>query len=43
MIVYAPTIKRVEDTIEYLEEMENAAIPYHAKLEAATQQMTREQ
>ncbi|MGA7684629.1 MAG: RecQ family ATP-dependent DNA helicase [Terriglobales bacterium] len=42
VIVYAPTIKRVEDTIEYLEEMGIAAIPYHAKLEAATRRDNQE-
>jgi ATP-dependent DNA helicase RecQ len=42
VIVYAPTIKRVEDTIEYLEEMGIAAIPYHAKLEAATRRENQE-
>jgi ATP-dependent DNA helicase RecQ len=42
VIVYAPTIKRVEDTIEYLEEMGIPAIPYHAKLEAATRRENQE-
>ncbi|MGA9353252.1 MAG: RecQ family ATP-dependent DNA helicase [Terriglobales bacterium] len=42
VIVYAPTIKRVEETIEYLEEIGIAAIPYHAKLEAATRRENQE-
>ncbi len=35
VIVYAPTIRRVEETVEYLEETGLAAIPYHAKMEAS--------
>jgi len=31
VIVYAPTIRRVEETVEYLEEAGIPAIPYHAK------------
>ncbi len=42
VIVYAPTIKRVEETVEYLEEIGIAAIPYHAKLEAATRRENQE-
>ena len=34
VIVYSPTIKRVEETVEYLEECGIAAVPYHAKMEA---------
>ena len=33
VIVYSPTIRRVEETVEYLEENGIAAIPYHAKME----------
>ncbi|MGH9647835.1 MAG: RecQ family ATP-dependent DNA helicase, partial [Bryobacteraceae bacterium] len=42
VIVYAPTIKRVEETVEYLEECGIAAIPYHAKLEAAERRENQE-
>jgi ATP-dependent DNA helicase RecQ len=42
VIVYAPTIKRVEETVEYLEEIGIGAIPYHAKLEAATRRENQE-
>ncbi len=42
VIVYAPTIKRVEETVEYLEEIGIEAIPYHAKLEAATRRENQE-
>jgi ATP-dependent DNA helicase RecQ len=42
VIVYAPTIKRVEETVEYLEEIGIGAIPYHAKLEAGTRRDNQE-
>ena len=42
VIVYAPTIKRVEETVEYLEEIGIAAVPYHAKLEAAERRENQE-
>jgi ATP-dependent DNA helicase RecQ len=42
IIVYAPTIKRVEETVEYLEEMGIAAIPYHAKMEAPMRRQNQE-
>ena len=42
VIVYAPTIKRVEETVEYLEEIGIAAIPYHAKLEPAERRENQE-
>ena len=42
VIVYAPTIKRVEETVEYLEEIGIAAIPYHAKLEAGERRENQE-
>src|ERR1700704_5400866 len=35
VIVYSPTIRRVEETVEYLEEHRIPAIPYHAKMESA--------
>ena len=42
VIVYAPTIKRVEETVEYLEEIGIAAVAYHAKLEAGERRENQE-
>ncbi len=42
VIVYSPTIRRVEETVEYLEESEIAAIPYHAKMEAPMRRQNQE-
>jgi len=42
VIVYAPTILRVEETVEYLEENGIAAIPYHAKMEAPMRRQNQE-
>jgi ATP-dependent DNA helicase RecQ len=42
VIVYSPTIKRVEETVEYLEETGIAAIPYHAKMESPMRQQNQE-
>ncbi len=42
VIVYSPTIRRVEETVEYLEESGIAAIPYHAKMEASMRQQNQE-
>jgi ATP-dependent DNA helicase RecQ len=42
VIVYAPTIRRVEETVEFLEENGIAAIPYHAKMEAAMRRQNQE-
>ena len=42
VIVYSPTIKRVEETVEYLEESGIAAIPYHAKMEASQRRQNQE-
>ena len=42
LIVYAPTIRRVEETVEYLEENGIAAIPYHAKMEAPMRRQNQE-
>lgn len=42
VIVYAPTIRRVEETVEYLEENGIAAIPYHAKMEAPMRRRSQE-
>ncbi|MGA6986845.1 MAG: RecQ family ATP-dependent DNA helicase [Terriglobales bacterium] len=42
VIVYSPTIRRVEETVEYLEESGIAAIPYHAKMESPKRQQNQE-
>jgi ATP-dependent DNA helicase RecQ len=42
VIVYSPTIRRVEETVEYLEESGIAAIPYHAKMEASMRRQNQE-
>ncbi len=42
VIVYSPTIRRVEETVEYLEETGIAAIPYHAKMESSLRRQNQE-
>ena len=42
VIVYSPTIRRVEETVEYLEESGIAAIPYHAKMESPLRRQNQE-
>jgi ATP-dependent DNA helicase RecQ len=42
VIVYSPTIRRVEETVEYLEESGIAAIPYHGKMEAPMRRQNQE-
>jgi ATP-dependent DNA helicase RecQ len=42
VIVYSPTIRRVEETVEYLEESGIAAIPYHAKMESSMRRQSQE-
>src|SRR6202162_3898902 len=42
VIVYSPTIRRVEETVEYLEESGIAAISYHAKMEAPMRRQNQE-
>jgi ATP-dependent DNA helicase RecQ len=42
VIVYSPTIRRVEETVEYLEESGIAAIPYHAKMESSLRRQNQE-
>src|SRR5882757_7160116 len=42
VIVYAPTIARVTDTVERLQEEGIAAIPYHAKMEASVRRQNQE-
>jgi len=42
VIVYAPTIRRVEDTVETLLESGIPAIPYHAKMESAQRRENQE-
>jgi ATP-dependent DNA helicase RecQ len=42
VIVYSPTIRRVEETVDYLEENGIAAIPYHAKMDAPLRRQNQE-
>ena len=42
VIVYAPTIARVQETVERLEDEGIAAIPYHAKMEASLRRQNQE-
>ena len=42
VIVYSPTIRRVEETVEYLEESGIRAIPYHAKMESSMRRQNQE-
>ncbi|HLG96250.1 MAG TPA: RecQ family ATP-dependent DNA helicase [Bryobacteraceae bacterium] len=42
VIVYAPTIARVEETVDFLAEKGIAAVPYHAKMDPRTRQNNQE-
>ena len=42
VIVYAPTIRRVEETVDYLEEKGIPAIAYHGKMGARTRRQNQE-
>ena len=42
VIVYAPTIARVEETVDYLEERGIAALPYHGKMEMEARKRNQE-
>jgi ATP-dependent DNA helicase RecQ len=42
VIVYAPTIARVEETVDYLEEQGMAAVPYHGKMETEARKRNQE-
>ena len=42
VIVYAPTIARVEETVDYLEEHGIAAVPYHGKMETEARKRNQE-
>jgi ATP-dependent DNA helicase RecQ len=42
VIVYAPTIARVEETVDLLAEKGIAAVPYHAKMDTRTRQRNQE-
>jgi len=42
VIVYSPTIARVEETVEFLKERGIAAVPYHGKMDAATRRTNQE-
>jgi ATP-dependent DNA helicase RecQ len=41
-IIYAPTIARVEETVDFLAEKGIAAVPYHAKMDVRTRQRNQE-
>jgi ATP-dependent DNA helicase RecQ len=42
IIIYAPTITRVEETVEFLQEKGIAAIGYHAKMDSAARKENQE-
>jgi len=42
VIVYAPTIARVEETVDFLAEKRIAAVPYHAKMDARARAANQE-
>jgi ATP-dependent DNA helicase RecQ len=42
VIVYAPTINRVEETVDFLEQQGIPAIAYHGQMEAATRRRNQE-
>src|SRR5207244_44762 len=42
IIVYAPTIARVEDTVDFLAERGVAAVPYHGQMDAKTRKINQE-
>ena len=42
VIVYAPTIARVEETVDFLAEKNIAAVPYHARMDTRTRQRNQE-
>ena len=42
VIIYAPTIARVEDTVDFLAEHGISAVPYHAKMDAARRSRNQE-
>ena len=42
VIVYSPTIARVEETVEFLKERGIAAVPYHGKMDAPTRRTNQE-
>lgn len=42
VIVYAPTIARVEETVDFLEEQGISAIGYHGKMDAGTRRRNQE-
>lgn len=42
VIVYSPTINRVEETVDFLEDRDIAAIAYHGKMDAASRRKNQE-
>src|SRR6202161_2837459 len=42
VIVYSPTINKVEETVDFLEDQEIAAVGYHAKMDASDRRRNQE-
>jgi ATP-dependent DNA helicase RecQ len=42
VIVYSPTISRVEETVDFLEDLGIAAVGYHAKMDSGTRRRNQE-
>jgi ATP-dependent DNA helicase RecQ len=42
VIVYAPTIRMVEDTVDFLQEKKIAAVPYHGQMDAESRTRNQE-
>jgi len=42
VIVYSPTIQRVEETVDFLAERDISAVPYHAKMETKQRRKNQE-
>jgi ATP-dependent DNA helicase RecQ len=42
VIIYAPTIRMVEDTVDFLQEKKIAAVPYHGQMDAETRTRNQE-
>jgi ATP-dependent DNA helicase RecQ len=42
VIVYAPTIKKVEETVDFLEQQGISALPYHGQMDAETRRRNQE-
>jgi ATP-dependent DNA helicase RecQ len=42
VIVYSPTINQVEETVDFLDDLGIAAVPYHAKMESSDRRRNQE-